>query len=120
MVSARLKSGIWVRAYIRRCQSQGVPAAVVRHGDEDAGAIFIRLNYLDGTSIIFAPAPSGLADEEIDRRLMPALNGYRTAEEAVEEYFRREISFDSDLWIIEVESKEGTHFLEDWLQKGLK
>lgn len=120
MSSARLKSGIWVRAYIRRCHSEGVPAAVVRFGDEDAGAIFIRVNYLDGTSVIYGPAPAGLETEGLDRKLTPALKGFRTAEKDVEEYFQREISFDSDLWIIEIETKEGRHFLEDWLVSGTK
>ncbi|MFM7085289.1 MAG: DUF1491 family protein, partial [Hyphomicrobium sp.] len=73
MVSARLKSGLWVRAYIRRCQSEGVPAVVVRHGDDDAGAIFIRVNYLDGTCVVYGPAPAGLENEQPDRKLMPVL-----------------------------------------------
>lgn len=118
MGSLRLKTGIWVRAYLRRCQSEGIPAAVVRRGDEDAGAIFIRVNCLNGTSLVFGPAPAGLEQDGQDRKLMPVLNGSRAADQDVEEYFRREISFDSDLWILEIESKQGVHFLEDWLQKS--
>ena len=37
----RLKSEIWVKAYLRRCTVNGAMAVVVRHGDDDAGAIFI-------------------------------------------------------------------------------
>jgi len=38
----RLKSGIWVSAYLRRCQVEGVMAVLRRRGSEEAGAIFIR------------------------------------------------------------------------------
>ncbi len=61
----RLRSDIWVKAYIRLCGSTGTMAAVVRHGDDDAGAIFIKVNRLDGTCALFGPAPAGL--DEADR-----------------------------------------------------
>ena len=53
----RLKSAIWVAAYVRRCNVEGAFAAVRRRGAEEAGAIFIKLNRLDGTAELFAPAP---------------------------------------------------------------
>ncbi|MBO0753267.1 MAG: DUF1491 family protein, partial [Bradyrhizobiaceae bacterium] len=53
----RLKSGIWVSAYIRRCYAEGVFAAVRRRGAEEAGAIFIKVNRLDGTADVYGPAP---------------------------------------------------------------
>ncbi len=40
----RLKSGIWVAAYLRRCNIEGAFAAVRRHGAEEAGAVFIKIN----------------------------------------------------------------------------
>ena len=36
----RLKSSIWVAAYLRRCQTEGVFGAVRRRGAEEAGAVF--------------------------------------------------------------------------------
>ena len=59
----RLKSAIWVAAYIRRCNVEGAFAAVRRRGAEDAGAIFIKLNRLDGTAELFAPAPQSAFDD---------------------------------------------------------
>ena len=55
----RIKSEIWVRAYLRRCQSEGVPVVIVRRGDEAAGAIFICVDRLDGTVSLYGPAPAG-------------------------------------------------------------
>ena len=56
----RLKSGIWVAAYLRRCNVEGVFAAVRRRGAEEAGAIFIKINRLDGTGILYGPAPQAV------------------------------------------------------------
>jgi hypothetical protein len=49
----RLKTGIWVAAYLRRCNVEGVFAAVRRHGAEEAGAIFVKINRLDGTGALY-------------------------------------------------------------------
>jgi hypothetical protein len=38
----RLKSELWVKAYLRRCQHEGAFAVLVRRGDEDAGAIYVH------------------------------------------------------------------------------
>ena len=43
----RLKSGIWVAAYIRRCQVEGAQAVLRRRGAEEAGAVFIKVSKLD-------------------------------------------------------------------------
>jgi len=59
----RLKSAIWVAAYVRRCNVEGAFAAVRRRGAEEAGAIFIKLNRLDCTAELFAPAPQAVFDE---------------------------------------------------------
>lgn len=111
----RLKSSIWVKAYVRRCAVAGVSAYVVRHGDDDAGTIFIRINRLDGTSNLFGPAPAGLADTDLDRQWMTIGNGHSVSDQDAEKMLEREISFDSDAWIIEVEDREGRSFLGDYI-----
>lgn len=112
----RLKSDIWVKAYLRRCAVEGAPAVVVRHGDDDAGAIFIKVNRLDGTARVFGPAPAGLDQASTDRRWTPRLNGKESPDAAAEAFLVREAEFDPDLWVIEIEDRAGRHFLDDWLQ----
>ena len=58
----RLKSALWVAAYLRRCQVEGAFAVVRRRGAEEAGAIFVRISRLDGTSDLFGPAPQSALD----------------------------------------------------------
>jgi hypothetical protein len=110
----RLKSAIWVAAYIRRCQVEGVFAAVRRRGAEEAGAIFIKVNRLDGTADLYGPAPQAAFDEATpsDRAFSPSLKALPAAESDVEAYLVRETRFDADVWIVETEDRAGRHFLD--------
>jgi hypothetical protein len=109
----RLKSAIWVAAYVRRCHIEGAFAAVRRRGAEEAGAIFVKLNRLDGTADLFGPAPQSAFDDArpSDRLFSRCLA--EQPEAKVEERLVRELRFDSDVWIVEVEDRAGRHFLDD-------
>jgi hypothetical protein len=109
----RLKSGIWVAAYIRRCQVEGVQAVLRRRGAEDAGAVFIKVSKLDGTADVYGPAPQSAFDEArpADRAFIRSLKTPGTEADA-EAYLARQIKFDSDIWIVEVEDRAGRNFLD--------
>ena len=111
----RLKAHVWVSAYIKICAANDLIATVVRHGDDDAGTIFLRINRLDGTSILFVPAPAGLEGNELDRKWHAAFDGTTRSDNEIEDYLNREAEIDSDIWIVEVESRDGRHHLEQWL-----
>jgi hypothetical protein len=104
----RLKSGIWVAAYLRRCRTEGVDALLRRRGAEEAGAVFI------GTAEVYAPAPQTAFDEArpSDRAFAPALKIQPVPEADAEAYLARQIKFDPDCWIVEVEDRAGRNFLD--------
>jgi len=110
----RLKSSIWVAAYIRRCMLEGAYAVVRRRGAEDAGAIFVRVDRLNGTSDLFGPAPQTEFDDTrpIDRAFMASLRDPPKPNDEVETYLGKQIGFDPDIWIVEVEDKAGRNFLD--------
>ena len=114
----RLKSGIWVSAYVRRCHAEGAFAVVRRRGADEAGAIFIKLNRLDGTADIYGPAPQTAFDDShpADRAFSPGLSSQPVPEADVEAYLARQIRFDPDIWIVEVEDRAGRHFLDQLVQ----
>ena len=116
----RLKSEIWVKAYIRRCAVAGAAAVVVKHGDDDAGAIYIRISRLDGQAALFGPAPAGLSGTDFDRQWVSLMGEEFVSEAEVHNYLEREARFDSDLWIVEVEDRQGRHFLGDDLLGGTR
>jgi hypothetical protein len=110
----RLKSAIWVSAYIRRCGVEGVFAAVRRHGAEEAGAVYVVVNRLDGTADLYGPAPQTAFtdDDPGDRAFTPALAKLPAAEADIDAYLARESRFDPDVWVVEIEEPSGRHFLE--------
>ena len=111
----RLKSAIWVAAYIRRCNGEGAFAVVRRRGAEDAGAIFIKLNRLDGTAELFAPAPQTAFDDArpADRAFSRSFGKEPVSDQKVEDKLAKESRFDPDVWIVEVEDRAGRHFIEN-------
>lgn len=114
----RLKADIWVQAYLRRCRMEGADAVLVRRGDEDAGAIYIKVSRLDGTAMLFGPAPAGLDMERTDRLWVPLLPPTQTSEADCDSYLARQVEFDPDVWIVAVDDRAGRHFLDDWLLRA--
>lgn len=114
----RVKTEVFIRAYLRVCQAQGVSVVIARRGDESAGAIFIRIDSLDGGISLYGPAPSGSAGSETDRRWVSCFGSRRAAREEADRYLDRQLKFDQDLWIIDVEDKAGRHFLGDSVVEG--
>jgi hypothetical protein len=110
----RIKSGIWVSAYLRRCQVEGTQAVLRRRGADEAGAVFIKVSRLDGTADVFCPAPqTAFGDTRpTDRVFAPALRSRTVSEADAEDYLARQIKFDPDIWIVEVEDRAGRNFLD--------
>ena len=109
----RLKSNIWVAAYLRRCQTEGMFGAVRRRGAEEAGAVFVKVALLDGNAMLYVPAPQTAYDDgrPVDRFFVP-LRRSRCRSQSVEERLTKEVRFDPDAWIVETEDRAGRHFLE--------
>jgi hypothetical protein len=110
----RLKSGIWVAAYIRRAQIEGAQAVLRRRGADEAGAVFIKVSRLDGTAEVFGPAPQSTFDEArpSERAFIRTLKAQPASEADAEAYLTRQIKFDPDIWIVEVEDRGGRSFLD--------
>jgi hypothetical protein len=97
----QLKSDLWVRAHLRRCLANGLMGAVVRKGSAEAGAIFVKVNHLDGFT------------EEGMRRWMRLLAAERASESAADSYLAREARIDPDIWVVEIEDRVGRGLMEN-------
>ncbi len=104
----RLKAGIFVRALIRRAEVAGASAYVVKKGSEEAGAVFLKISRLDGSSMVLMQARRG----EGDLVWMKTL-GDATSDEAAQKYFDKQMNFDPDLWIVEIEDRKGRAFVDE-------
>jgi hypothetical protein len=112
MSMARLRSDIWVSAYLRRCSVEGAYAVLRRRGAAEAGAIFVKIDPLDGTAILFGPAPQSELKDGEDRVFTTLHKEARIEPGDAEQRLSREMSYDPDLWIVEVEDRQGRCFLD--------
>jgi hypothetical protein len=99
----RLKTEIVVQAGIRYCEQELLFAALRRRGDPDAGALLVKVSRLDGTAAVFARSHS--LDGALEWRRATG-EGWIPDGDA-EERLAKEINFDPDVWIVEVEDREG-------------
>ncbi|AJY48345.1 DUF1491 family protein [Martelella endophytica] len=110
----RVRSDIFVSALIRRVFSAGGFAAVEHKGSPEAGAIAIRQLKRDGTETLFMPAPQSFMEEgDVDRLFEVRKDDAASFE--VSEALEKELKFDSDLWVValETETVEGLFALAE-------
>ena len=103
----RLTSSFWVQAYIKRLNLLGVPAFVVSHGDDKAGAIIIKVNKLNGDAILFERSFS------LEKDISQWSISQSGDEKELDQLLSRQLSRDNDLWIVEIESRQGDAYLDD-------
>ncbi len=108
----RVTSNFWVGGYLRRAMAEGCFSSVVKRGAEEAGAIFIILNYCNGEFSLFGPAPQSMFDENAQGDRLFTTLVEKQPEQAVLDRLESEKKFDSDLWIIENEDRAGRSFLQ--------
>jgi hypothetical protein len=107
MSEPRLKSEIRVSAILRRAHAAGDFAVVVRRGDPDAGAIAVKVYLGDRKARLFVQTRDD-AGSPVWREPLEGI----APEDDVDVYLDKEKRFDTDLWIIEIEDKEGRAFLD--------
>lgn len=106
-MSDRLTARFWVDAYLTRLRLFDIPAFVVSHGDDTAGAVLVKLNTLDGQAVAFQRSFDLMTG---DRKWIELTSG---PEPDVDAAIRKQRGFDPDLWVIEVEDRHGRHLLDE-------
>ncbi|HEY8261623.1 MAG TPA: DUF1491 family protein [Methylosinus sp.] len=109
----RLRSDLFVSALIRRAEVAGASAMLRRRGAAEAGAIYLKIDLLDGRAAVLGPAPqSEELPEGVDRLFARLHRDEWIAPFEAEERMKKEIAFDSDLWLVEIEDREGRAFVD--------
>ncbi len=103
----RLSTDFWVHAYLARLRLADIPAFVTAHGDDTGGAVLIKVNTLDGKARLFQRSFDLMTGE---RAWVVLAEG---DEAEVDASSRRQQEFDPDLWVIELEDRQGRHLLEE-------
>ena len=103
----RLTAEFWVQAYLARLRTYEIPGFVVAHGDDTAGAVLVKLNTLDGKAVLYQRVFDLMSDT---RRWDVLADG---DEAAVDAAVNRQRGFDADIWVLEVEDRQGRHLLDE-------
>lgn len=109
----RLPSKLWIEALVRRAQLAGAGAFIVQHGDDDRGDVLIKVARLNGTAAAYVPC-TNLDGVRVFLNL--EMQGVGPDEASIDEYVRRAKERDRDLWIVEIEDREGRSFLTETVE----
>lgn len=103
---ARLTAGFWVDAYLQRLTLEGIPAFIVARGDATAGAIVVKCARMEGTAVAYQRVLDLMTEQ---RRWEVLLDG---PEREVDAAITRQRGYDPDLWVIEIEDRQGRTLLD--------
>lgn len=109
----RISTELEAAAILRRCSAAGAAGFVMRRGDGERGALYVKVATLDGRATLFGPAPASFDDTPGGRTLTPHLDAAGVPERDVDAYMTRQIEYDPDLWLIEIEDRQGRNFIAD-------
>ena len=106
-MSPRLTARVWIDAYLRRLSLMNIPAYITHKGDATAGVVMVKLATLDGKATCYQRSYDLMTGE----RAWVVLSEGDEAE--VDAAIARQRQFDRDLWVVEVEDREGRHLLDE-------
>ena len=108
----RLRTDFWVAALRRRAEAAGAYVSIARRGADEAGAVFIVVDRRDGRLDLYGPAPQSVFEEgRPSERLFVAVAEAGSVEE-IRARIEREVRFDTDLWLVDIEDREGRPFVD--------
>ena len=99
MGDGRIKAGVWVSAALRMGAIDGKPGLVVRKGDPDAGGVLVILHGRTGNVVL-----SQFRDAGGELAWMRGTGPDPVSEAATDAYVKKQVSYNSDLWVIEFDA----------------
>ncbi|WP_029014187.1 DUF1491 family protein [Niveispirillum irakense] len=105
----RLPTHLYIQSHLWRCSAEGVPAYVLRKGDREGGLILLKVTIPFQGSRLFTQG------RDLSGRLgwVPGANGAQVDEQEATAFIERHVKRDPDLWVVEVESRDGSNPFQD-------
>ena len=107
-----LSSDLWVSALIRRAEIGGAFATVVRKGDARAGTVIVKAYDSSNRQARLYTEAFGADGERL--WIQPVQS---EMESELDAYIQRQIGYDPDIWVVEIEDREGRHFITETVAK---
>lgn len=106
-----VKSEIWVKGHLRACYATGLTGVVARRGAKDAGAVYVQVFKDHDLVVLHAPAPGPAYDDAGRRQWSYPLGEAPVSRAEAQDYLDRQIAFDPDIWILDIEDPVGDGLL---------
>ena len=107
-----LSSDLWVSALIRRAELEGAYATVVRKGDDRAGSVIVKAYDTSNRTAKLYTEAFGTDGERL--WIQPVTSD---SEAELDAYIARQRGYDPDLWVVEIEDRQGRHFITEKVQE---
>lgn len=104
MEEDRIPTEIWIAAQIRACTARGQAAYLARKGAVAGGMVMVKIIDLSRQCGVFTQN----RDFDGNSGWLPAFDGARVDEREADAYISRATARDPDLWVLEVESRDGS------------
>jgi hypothetical protein len=106
LMPREIPAHIWVSALLRRASVAGAFATIVHRGDEERGDVLVKVTRARGEAQLYAPAFNPEGPSEFERLAAED-------ELAADALIAKRLKSDRDLWVVEIEDREGRHFLTE-------
>ena len=103
-----LNTGLWVHAQVRLCDRAFIPATIVRHGDDDAGTVLVKVNRFEAGVTVYAQASGRDGEPAWSRGTGPT----PVSEQDADAYIARQVQYDPDVWVLEIEDRKGQYTID--------
>tara|TARA_B100000963_G_scaffold234425_1_gene204841 strand:- start:177 stop:500 length:324 start_codon:yes stop_codon:yes gene_type:complete len=104
----RLRSKIWVQAYLKRLELQTIAAYVTAHGDDHSGAIYVKVIKIDGSAQLYQKTFDLQNNKNAWVKTLEGL------EVEIDNLLENQKANDPDLWVVEIESANGQNYLDEF------
>ncbi len=108
MTAPHIPISIWIDAHLRRLNEIGQGYYIVNKGGFALGTVLVKINLLNG----FCHVLTQIRDQNGELGWMNATTDETVAESIADAYIRRAVDRDPDLWVIEVENRDGANPFE--------
>lgn len=101
-IEPRLPVHLWIDAQLSPLNARGIYYYIHQRGEKNTGTILLKLNGLDGQCRLLTQ------QRDLDGHLgwMSACREENIEEPKADEYIKRAILRDPDLWVIEIEDRD--------------
>ena len=109
-MAREIPAHLWVSALLRRASVAGAFATIVHRGDEERGDVLVKVTRARGEARLYSPAFNPEGPTEFER--LAAKD-----EPGADALIAKRLKSDRDLWVVEIEDRDGRHFLTEKVRK---